>query len=104
MSGDAEVETSGDLDLEEDTEGETEYEVSEDAELETSGDLDSEEDREDKEECDIAGDAEVERSGDELILDISEVELIHDSVPLEESENRGVLEITGLSDCVDRTE
>jgi len=104
VSGDAEVETSGDLDLEEDTEGETEYEVSEDAEVETSGDLDLEGDTEDKEECDIAGDAEVEIWGDELILDVSEIELIHDSVPLEESENRGVLERTGVSDCVDRTE
>ncbi len=52
----------------------------------------------------MSGDAEVETRGDELILVVSEIETIHDSVFLEESENRGVLERIGVSDGVDRTE
>ena len=38
------------------------------------------------------------------MLDVSELDTIHDSVFLEESENRGVLERTEVSDGVDRTE
>ena len=38
------------------------------------------------------------------MLDVSEFDTIHDSVFLEESENRGVLERIEVSDSVDKTE